>query len=147
MTTIEAARTWADVWSRAWPAADAAAIDALYAPGAVLTSHPFRDPQEPGEYVRWAFETQAGAECRFGPPIVDGRSAAVEWWGVISSTDGSVETIAGVSLLRFDEQGLVVAQRDAWAGEPGRHELAGWAPPGLSRLEPRRVHRRAVGTA
>lgn len=130
MRTAEAARAWADVWSHAWPAADAAAIEALYAPMAALTSHPFRDPQEPGEYVRWAFATQAEAECRFGQPIVEGSRAAVEWWGVITSTDGSVETIAGVSLLRFDAQGLVVAQRDAWAGEPGRHELAGWAQPG-----------------
>jgi hypothetical protein len=54
----------------------------------------------------------------------------VDWWGVITSTDGSVETIAGTSLLRFDEDGLVVEQRDAWAGESGRRDLADWAPAG-----------------
>jgi hypothetical protein len=42
---------------------------------------------------------------------------------VITSTDGSVETVAGISLLRFGDDGLVVEQRDAWVGEPGRHEL------------------------
>ena len=73
MRTAEAARAWADVWSHAWPAADAAAIEALYAPMAALISHPFRDPHEPGEYVRWAFATQAEAECRFGQPIVEGE--------------------------------------------------------------------------
>jgi hypothetical protein len=46
---------------------------------------------------------------------------------VITSTDGSVETVAGTSLLRFDEGGRVVEQRDAWAGQAGRSELSDWA--------------------
>ena len=29
--------------------------------------------------------------------------------------DGGTENLAGVSLLRFDEDGLVVEQRDFWA--------------------------------
>jgi hypothetical protein len=93
----------------------------------VFHSHPFREAQAPGEYAAWAFRTQAEAECRFGDPVVAGDRAAVDWWGVVTSTDGSVETIAGTSLLRFDSRGLVVEQRDAWAGEPGRHALPGWA--------------------
>ena len=100
---------------------------ALYAPDAVFHSHPFRERQGPEEYVRWAFADQAEAECRFGEPVVGGDRAAVDWWGVITSTDGSVETVAGTSLLRFDGDGLVVEQRDAWAGEPGRHQLQHWA--------------------
>ena len=60
-------------------------------------------------------------------PLVDGQRAAVDWWGVITAPDGSVETIAGTSLLRFDADGLVVEQRDAWASEPGRHEAPAWA--------------------
>jgi ketosteroid isomerase-like protein len=127
---IAAAQTWAEVWSHAWPAADVEAIAALYAPDAVFYSHPFRERQEPTEYVKWAFADQATAECRFGKPVVSGDRAAVDWWGVITSTDGSVETIAGTSLLRFDEEGLVVEQRDAWAGEAGRRDLADWAPAG-----------------
>jgi hypothetical protein len=47
--------------------------------------------------------------------------------GVITSTDGTVETIAGTSLLRFADEGLVVEQRDVWEGQPGRHELPWWA--------------------
>lgn len=127
MDTVKAAREWAHVWSRAWPAADVNAIAALYASDAVFYSHPFRERQRPAEYIAWAFADQATAECRFGEPIVDGDRAAVDWWGVIVSVDGTVETIAGTSLLRFDRDGLVVEQRDAWASDPGRGDLPDWA--------------------
>ncbi len=127
MDTAAAARRWADVWSRAWPAADADAIDALYARTAVFYSHPFRERQGPKEYVEWAFADQREAECRFGEPVVGSDRAAVDWWAVIVAPDDSVETLAGTSLLRFDEHGLVVEQRDAWASEPGRRDLPSWA--------------------
>lgn len=68
------------------------------------------------------------AECRFGTPVVQGNRAAVDWWAVVTSRDGSVETLAGTSVLRFGPSDLVVEQRDAWASEPGRHELPAWAP-------------------
>jgi len=32
-------------------------------------------------------------------------------------------SIAGTSLLRFDQHGLVVEQRDVWASESGRRDL------------------------
>lgn len=127
MTDVEAAaRRWVEIWERGWPVADLEAIAALYAPGARFCSHPFRQFQPPEEYVAWAFGDQAKAECRFGEPLVDGYRAAVDWWGVITDSVGDVETIAGTSLLRFDEHGLVSEQRDVWAGEPGRRELPGW---------------------
>ena len=122
-----AARRWADVWERGWPATDVDAISALYADGAVFYSHPFRDRQAPSDYVTWAFSEQAEAECRFGEPVVDGDRAAVDWWAIMTGTDGAVESIAGTSLLRFDSEGLVVEQRDVWAIEPGRRDLADWA--------------------
>jgi hypothetical protein len=81
----------------------------------------------PGQYAAWAFADQAAAECRFGAPVVEGARAAVDWWAVVTSTDGSVETLAGTSLLEFDG-GLVVEQRDVWAARAGRHELGHWAP-------------------
>ena len=111
----------------AWPREDVEAIDALYAPGAVFYSHPFREPQAPSEYAAWAFGEQREAECRFGVPIVQGARAAVDWWGVVTSAVGSVETLAGTSLLRFDDAGLVTEQRDVWAEHKGRLELADWA--------------------
>lgn len=122
-----AARRWVDVWSRAWPAADAAAVATLYADGALFYSHPFRQHRPPVEYAAWAFVEQAAAECRFGTPVVEGDRAAVDWCAVVTSRDGSVETVAGTSLLRFDADGLVVEQRDAWASAQERVELAHWA--------------------
>jgi hypothetical protein len=70
------------------------------------------------------------AECRFGEPLVDGDRAAVEWWGAVTTQSGEVETIPGVSLLRFDEEGLVVEQRDVWAMQLGAEAtaLSHWAP-------------------
>jgi hypothetical protein len=121
------ARRWSTVWAEAWPAADADAIAALYAEDAIFYSHPFRPRQGPAEYVRWAFEDQDAAECRFGEPVVDGARAAVDWWGVIRSTDGTVQSLAGTSLLRFDDEGRVVEQRDAWSEADGRHDLPDWA--------------------
>jgi len=115
------------VWAQAWPAADIEAIAALYAPDAVFYSHPFRARQGPAEYVRWAFDDQLAAECRFGEPVVDGQRAAVDWWGVITSNEGSLQSLAGTSLLRFDDDGLVVEQRDAWAEADGHHDLSDWA--------------------
>jgi hypothetical protein len=79
------------------------------------------------EYVQWAFGDQQAAECRFGEPVVDGARAAVDWWAVITSEDGSLQSLAGTSLLRFDDQGLVIEQRDAWADVDGRRELPDWA--------------------
>ena len=127
MDAEAAARRWAEVWARAWPAADVAAIAALYAEDAVFYSHPFRDRQPAEEYAAWAFGDQASAECRFGEPVADGNRAAVDWWAVITDRDGSEQTVAGTSLLRFRDDGLVVEQRDAWAEETGRRDLPDWA--------------------
>ena len=127
MDTAGAAKRWADVWTRAWPTADVDAIASLYARDAVFYSHPFRERQGPEEYVEWAFAEQSEAECRFGQPLVAGNRAAVDWWGVSTSSDGSIQTIAGTSLLWFDAEGLVVEQRDAWGEADGRRELPDWA--------------------
>jgi hypothetical protein len=126
--TVSAARRWADTWLRAWPTADVDAIVSLYASDAVFYSHPFRERQGPKEYIEWAFADQVEAECRFGEPVVSGDRAAVDWWGVIISHDRSVQTVAGTSLLRFDAEGRVVEQRDAWGEAEGRQELPAWAP-------------------
>jgi hypothetical protein len=54
--------------------------------------------------------------------------AAVDWWAVVTAKDGSLQSLAGTSLLRFDTDGLAVEQRDAWAEREGHHELPVWAP-------------------
>jgi len=95
-------------------------IAALYAPGAVYTSHPFREPEKSArDYALRAFADEELVECRYGEPVVAGDRAAVEYWAILSA-DGEEETLAGIALLRFDESGLVVEQRDYWSMQPGR---------------------------
>jgi SnoaL-like domain len=103
------------------------AIAALYADDAVFYSHPFRAREVPREYVAWAFADQAAAECRFGEPVVDGSRAAVDWWAAVTGRDGAVQSLAGTSLLHFDEAGLVVEQRDAWGFEDALRDSPDWA--------------------
>jgi len=112
--TREAAQRWADVWERGWLEHNSTAIVALYADGAFWQQHPFRDP-EPG-YVARVFSEETSVECEFGAPIVDGDRAAVPWSAQTKLVDGGSEDLVGVSVLRFDAEGLVVEQRDIWIG-------------------------------
>jgi hypothetical protein len=130
LTTAEAARRWAQEWERAWREHDVEAVAALYANGARFRSHPFRELQPPGDYAAWAFESEeAGGDVRFAEPVVVGNGrAAVEWWAVTQEPSSGEVTLAGVSLLRFDADGLVVDQRDYWVEADGRGEpYEGWA--------------------
>ena len=68
------------------------------------------------EYIGPTFGEEVSAECWFGEPLVDGDRAAVEWSAETRLKDGGTEKLAGISLLRFDADGLVVEQRDFWAG-------------------------------
>ena len=115
MNTRAAAQRWADEWRAAWIEHDADRVAALYAPGAFFLSAPFRDAQDPREYALQAFAEEDSADPWFGEPLVDGDRAAVEWHAETVLKDGGREKLAGVSLLRFDEDGLVVEQRDFWA--------------------------------
>lgn len=121
-------RAWVDAWSRAWPARDPDPLRAVYTEDAVFRSAPFREPHEGREgvldYARSAFADQDSfGYCRFGVPVVAGDRAVVEYWAVLVE-NGREVTIAGVSLLRFEPDGLVSSQRDYWALEPGAREPA-----------------------
>jgi hypothetical protein len=116
MDSREAANRWRETWERGWPAHQADDIVALYARGAYFQSHPFREPEAPRDYIVSTLAEEESAECEFGKPIVDGDRAAVEWSAETRLKDGSIERLAGISLLRFDAQGLVVEQRDFWVG-------------------------------
>jgi hypothetical protein len=114
--TREAAERWRDVWARGWRAHEPGEIVALYADGAYFRSHPFREPQAPRDYIVPTLAEEQSAECEFGEPIVDGDRAAVAWSAETKLKNGATERLAGVSLLRFDDAGLVIEQRDFWAG-------------------------------
>lgn len=118
MDSRAAAQRWADEWLRGWVEHDADRIAALYAPGAFFLSAPFRDPQDPREYVLQAFADEDSAEPWFGEPIVDGERAVVEWRAVVRY-EPKEHTLAGTSLLRFRSDGLCVEQRDVWEMREG----------------------------
>jgi ketosteroid isomerase-like protein len=125
MDTREAARRWADTWKRAWEAKDTEAIVALYGVDVVFSTQPFRTPylRRAGvrEYVSQAFAEEDEPRVWVGDPVVDGNRAAIEWWAAV--TENGVETtLAGTSVLRVDEDGLVVEQRDSWNQADGRRE-------------------------
>jgi hypothetical protein len=112
MDTRDAAQRWAEVWERGWQEHDAAAIAALYAEGAFWQQHPFQDPDP--DYLARVFAEEESAECQFGRPIVDGDHAAVPWTAQTRLVDGGTEDLAGVSILRFSPNGLVLEERDFW---------------------------------
>jgi len=92
----------------------------VYARDAVFRSHPFRDPQPPLEYARWAYDEEEGEpEIWIGEPLVAGDRAVVEWWAVVIE-NGELVSLAGASFLRFDLDGQVAEQHDYWGTAPGR---------------------------
>jgi ketosteroid isomerase-like protein len=114
MQTREAAVRWARVWEAGWRAQDPSEIVALYSPDVLFLSSPFRPHEPPREYIERVFAEERSADCEFGEPVVDGDRAAVEWRATTELVDGGSESLAGVSLLRFDRDGAVVEQRDFW---------------------------------
>jgi ketosteroid isomerase-like protein len=126
MDTAAAAVRWADTWKRAWEALDTDAIVELYAEEAVLSTEPFREPARGREagirgYVARVFGEERGPRVWVGAPIVDGDRAAVSWWASLVE-DGTDATLAGTSVLRFDDAGLVVSQWDAWNALDARRD-------------------------
>jgi len=122
-------RRWAEGYQRAWEADDPDAAAALYAPDCVFRSAPFRDPEPPVEYTTRIFPEAEARDVHFGEPVEEGDRAAVEWWATLVTPDGRAQALAGCSMLRFDDEGLVVESRDYWHLEPGRRD----PPPGWGR--------------
>ena len=115
MDTRAAAERWRRTWARGWHGHDAGSILELYAPDAMLQSHPFREVVAPADYIVPTLDAEAWADCEFLEPIVEGDRAVVEWRAETRLKVGGTEKLAGVSLLRFNADGLVVEQRDFWA--------------------------------
>jgi len=130
MQPAAAADRWARVWREAWEAQDTEAIVALYAPEARFSTEAFRVPYRGTDGVR-GYVAQAFAEEReprvwIGAPVVAGDRAAIEWWAAVIE-NGVPITLAGVSVLRFDQDGLVAEQWDSWnQGDGLREPPEGW---------------------
>lgn len=130
MPAIDAAERWRQTWETAWPRRDVEAIAALYAPSVTYRALAFRRPDEGiagvHRYLRENFSAASDISCRFGQPLVSGSRAAVEWWASWVE-NGQRLTMAGTTLLRFDDEGAVVDHRDYWNQQPGRAEpYTGW---------------------
>ena len=131
MDTHSAARAWIDAWEEGWPANDVERIALRYRPDAPYRSHPFREPSTARDYVAKAFTEETLVHCWFGEPVVEGGRAAVEYWAILRSPDGTDVTIAGHSHLRFDDEGLVIEHRDYGTQRDGAVEPpAGWGTAG-----------------
>jgi hypothetical protein len=114
MDTREAARRGTRIWQVNWVAHDAGSIAGLYAPDAIFRSHPFRQAEPVREYVERVFAEEASAEPIFGEPLVEADRGVVDWRASTRLKDGGEENLSGVSLLRFNAEGLVVEPRDIW---------------------------------
>lgn len=125
MTPRDAAARWASVWRRAWEAGDPDPIVALYARDTVVSIEAFRaatrGPDGVRSYLEAVFADEREVRAWFGEPIVGDGRVAVEWWAALEE-DGRPVTLAGVSVLRFDPDGLVSEQRDSWNRAEGRRE-------------------------
>jgi hypothetical protein len=129
--THGAARAWVEAWEQGWPAEDVDRIASRYRPDAPYHSQPFRDVLTAREYITRAFGEEKLVRCWFGEPIVEGDRAAVEYWAILRSPDGSDITIAGTAILQFGEDRLVVSHWDYWDQRDGAAEPPpGWGPPG-----------------
>lgn len=128
MQTIEAARCWARTWAKAWPLNDAEAIVELQAEDGEHWASMFR-PLHGRSALRayleecFAEETKP-AETWFGEPLVDGNSASVEYWVVMFVQDKPM-TVAGCTVLTFNDSGLVTTARDYSHVKDGYHQRPG----------------------
>lgn len=133
MDTRAAAQRWADTWQRSWNANDPEPIVALYAQDATYTVSPFREPNigpaGARQYLIRVLAEESNVQSQFGDPIVDGRRASVQWWATYIE-DGRPLTLAGTSVLSFNDDGLVSDEWDAWEEIEGhRTPVDGWGRP------------------
>ena len=117
MDTVDAARRWAAAWKSGWEALDPEPILELYAQDAVLSTEPFREPYRGRDgiptYVERVLSDENDPHVWMAEPIVDGRRAAISWWASLIE-EGAPTTLAGTSVLVFDDDGLVAEQWDSW---------------------------------
>ena len=125
MDTADAARRWADTWKSAWEAKDTDAIVALYHPDMHFSTRRSASPSCGAPACASTSARHSPKRRRCGP-----GSASRSWTAIGPRSSGGrrcvengVETtLAGTSVLRFDDDGLVVEQRDTWNQADGLRE-------------------------
>ena len=78
-------------------------------------------------YVTTALDEEEDPTVWMSEPIVDGDRASVSWWASLRENGVGI-TLAGTSVLRFDAEGLVVEQWDAWNQAGERRDPPDWSP-------------------
>jgi ketosteroid isomerase-like protein len=121
---------WIEEYGRAWQEGDAEAVVRLFTEDAVYRSSPFREPNvgSEGIHAYWtrATSSQEDVDLRFGTPIAQGNTVAVEWWATMRA-DGEEVTLPGTLILRFAADGRCAELREYWHAELGRVDPhAGW---------------------
>jgi hypothetical protein len=126
-----AAARWAAAWKAGWEALDPEPILACYAADALLSTEPFREPYRGlagvREYVTSVLGEEEDPAVWMSEPIVQHDRASVSWWASLREA-GEDATLAGTSVLRFDADGLVVEQWDAWNRDATRRPPPHWSP-------------------
>jgi ketosteroid isomerase-like protein len=116
---------WIDAYARAWRDCDPDAVVAIFTEDAIYRSSPFREPHlgSDGIHAYWESVTasQTNLDLRFGTPVVQGNSAAVEWWAIVEEGEDST-TFPGILMLRFGPDGRCQELRECWHARAGRTE-------------------------
>ncbi len=116
---------WLEGYRSAWENRDPDAAAALFTPDAPYREQPYQEPFQGREGVRayWAevTATQSDVRFRYGAPIVTADRTVVEWW-VTMRNGGADVTLAGIFLLRFDNDGLCSDLNEYWHFSEGQVE-------------------------
>ena len=138
MSCLRVTRSWTlstlraagpQTWTSAWPRkATLESIAALYADSVLRLPRPGvpRCADRAPDYLRRVFAEESDITCRFGEPVVSASPGRQSSGGELGRGRQTV-TLAGVTMLRFDDEGKVVDHRDYWNQDEGRIEpYAGW---------------------
>jgi len=108
---------WIEGYGRAWESGDDQAVGELFTHDAIYWSHPFRRPFHGREAIRAYWRQATGSltsiSLEFGHPVTEGARAAVEWWAILRSKQGTA-TLPGALILRFDQHGSCEELREYW---------------------------------
>jgi hypothetical protein len=105
----------------------------LYAPGASYSTLPFcapyRGPEGARDDLPQAFAEEENPLTLFGQPIVEGGRAAVQWWASLVE-NGKAVRLAGTSVLRPNDDGLVTDNWNTWnIADASDEPPDGWGQP------------------
>ncbi|MCW2972915.1 MAG: hypothetical protein JWN72_1188 [Thermoleophilia bacterium] len=128
--TRAAALRFKHAWELNWAAGTLRGVLPLYAEHAIFRTYPHREADVGHEAIGLVFDTfesvATNVTCVFGEPLIDGAWAVFEWWASWTE-DGTGMSMAGMSKVAFDDEGLVVESRDYWnTADSATRPYDGW---------------------